>query len=131
MGFVGVYKVLYDYTPQADAELPISEGDLLYVLEKSDVDDWWKAKRKAGAEDEEEPVGLVPNNYVEEVRYPGPVALEPYIRTDLTDSVCARLNPSLPPEPCTNTRDKPTRNSPSPKMLRYISSICPIRTGFW
>lgn len=70
MGFLGVYRVLYDYTPQADAELPINEGDLLYILEKSDDDDWWKAKKKAGAEDEDEPEGLVPNNYVEEVRCP-------------------------------------------------------------
>ncbi|SPN97825.1 uncharacterized protein DNG_01337 [Cephalotrichum gorgonifer] len=66
MGFVGVYKALYDYAPQADAELAISEGDLLYILEKSTEDDWWKAKKKAGAEEEEEPVGLVPSNYVEE-----------------------------------------------------------------
>ena len=68
MGFLGVYRVLYDYTPQADAELPISEGDLLYILEKSNEDDWWKAKKKAGADDEDEPEGLVPNNYVEQVR---------------------------------------------------------------
>lgn len=70
MGFVGVCKAIYDYAPQAEGELQISEGDLLYVLEKSGQDDWWKAKKKASTEDEdeEEPVGLVPNNYVEEVR---------------------------------------------------------------
>jgi hypothetical protein len=68
MGFLGVYRALYDYTPQADAELAVSEGDLLYILEKSDSDDWWKAKKKAEAEEEDEPVGLVPNNYIEEVR---------------------------------------------------------------
>lgn len=67
MGFVGVYKAIYDYTPQAEGELQIAEGDLLYILEKSTEDDWWKAKKKATAEDEDEPVGLVPNNYVEEV----------------------------------------------------------------
>lgn len=68
MGFLGVYKALYDYAPQADGELAIDEGDLLYVLEKNDDDGWWKAKKKAGAEDEDEPIGLIPNNYVEEVR---------------------------------------------------------------
>jgi len=67
MGFLGVYKAVYDYAPQADGELQISEGDVLYVLEKSDEDDWWKVKKKATAEDEDEPVGLIPNNYVEEV----------------------------------------------------------------
>ncbi|KAI8956978.1 hypothetical protein F5Y11DRAFT_119771 [Daldinia sp. FL1419] len=66
MGFLGVYKALYDYAPQSEGELSISEGDILYVLEKSAEDDWWKAKKKASADDEDEPVGLVPNNYVEE-----------------------------------------------------------------
>lgn len=68
MGFLGVYKAVYDYAPQAEGELQIAEGDILYVLEKSEDDDWWKAKKKATAEDEDEPVGLIPNNYVEEVR---------------------------------------------------------------
>ncbi|KAH8701059.1 hypothetical protein BGW36DRAFT_292207 [Talaromyces proteolyticus] len=65
MGFVGVYTAVYDYQPQGEGELQIHEGDLLYVLEKSADDDWWKAKKKADPEDEE-PVGLVPSNYVEE-----------------------------------------------------------------
>lgn len=68
MGFLGIYKAVYDYTPQADSELAISEGDILFVLEKSDDDDWWRAKKKAGAEDEDEPTGLVPNNYVTEAK---------------------------------------------------------------
>ncbi|ODH52541.1 hypothetical protein GX48_01321 [Paracoccidioides brasiliensis] len=68
MGFVGIYTAVYDYTPQAENELEINEGDLLYVLDKNSEDDWWKAKKKAAEEDEEEPVGLVPNNYVEEAR---------------------------------------------------------------
>jgi hypothetical protein len=68
MGFLGVYRALYDYTPQAEGELTIVENDLLYVLEKNADDGWWKAKKKAGADDEVEPVGLVPHNYVEEVR---------------------------------------------------------------
>ncbi|QUC15897.1 uncharacterized protein UV8b_00138 [Ustilaginoidea virens] len=68
MGFLGVYTAVYDYEPQADGELAIGEGDVLYVLDKGEDDGWWKAKKKAGAEDEEEPVGLIPNNYVEEAR---------------------------------------------------------------
>lgn len=68
MGFVGIYKAVYDYAPQSAGELQIAEGDLLYILEKDSGDDWWKAKKKATAEDEDEPVGLIPNNYVEEVR---------------------------------------------------------------
>ena len=68
MGFLGVYKAIYDYTPQGDSELSITEGDTLYVLQKSGEDDWWKAKKKASGEDDDEPVGLIPNNYIEEVR---------------------------------------------------------------
>ena len=68
MGFAGVYTAIYDYAPQSDGELEIREGDLLYVLDKESEDDWWKAKKKAEREDEDEPEGLVPNNYVEEVR---------------------------------------------------------------
>lgn len=67
MGFVGVYTAVYDYQPQADGELEIHENDLLYILDKDD-DDWWKAKKKAADPEDEEPVGLVPNNYVQEVR---------------------------------------------------------------
>lgn len=68
MGFLGVYTAIYDYVPQADGELEIKEGDLLYLLEKSGEGGWWKAKKKAERDDEDEPEGLVPNNYIEEVR---------------------------------------------------------------
>ncbi|PKY07011.1 hypothetical protein P168DRAFT_248080 [Aspergillus campestris IBT 28561] len=68
MGFVGVYSAIYDYQPQGQGELELREGDLLYVLEKSADDDWWKAKKKADRDDEDEPEGLVPNNYVEEAQ---------------------------------------------------------------
>jgi hypothetical protein len=67
MVFLGIYRAIYDYVPQGANELAISEGDLLFVLEKSTDDDWWKAKKKAQSENEEEPEGLIPNNYVEEV----------------------------------------------------------------
>ncbi len=67
MGFIGVYKALYDYTPQSEGELQVTEGDIVYVLEKSTEDAWWKAKKKASGDDEDEPEGLIPNNYIEEV----------------------------------------------------------------
>lgn len=69
MGFLGIYRALYDYVPQGESELAISEGDILYVLEKSGEDDWWKAKKKASGDDDDEPVGLIPNNYIQEVRF--------------------------------------------------------------
>jgi hypothetical protein len=59
MGFLSVCTALYDYQAQAEGELEIREGELLYILEKGD-DDW-------AAEDEDEPVGLVPHIYVSEV----------------------------------------------------------------
>jgi len=66
MVFLGIYRAIYDYVPQGDNEIALSEGDVLMVLEKSADDDWWKAKKKGHGEDEEEPEGLIPNNYVEE-----------------------------------------------------------------
>jgi len=70
MGFLGVYSAVYDYQPQGEGELEIREGDLLYIIEKNTEDDWWKARKKAEQDDEDEPEGLVPNNYVEEVSTP-------------------------------------------------------------
>jgi hypothetical protein len=67
MGFLGIYTALYAYVPQSDQELAIEEGDLLYIIEKSTEDDWWKAKKRAEGGEDEEPVGLIPNNYIEEV----------------------------------------------------------------
>ncbi|KAL2444886.1 Actin cytoskeleton-regulatory complex protein sla1 [Exophiala dermatitidis] len=68
MGFVGVCTAVYDYHPQSTGELEIREGELLYILEKSTEDDWWKAKKKASGDDEDEPEGLIPNNYVEDAK---------------------------------------------------------------
>lgn len=68
--YIGVYKALYDYAAQADEELTLRADDLLYLLEKSDIDDWWKVKKRVvpvGDEEVEEPVGLVPSNYIEAV----------------------------------------------------------------
>ncbi|KAG9232092.1 actin cytoskeleton-regulatory complex protein sla1 [Amylocarpus encephaloides] len=81
MGFLGVYKAIYDYQPQGESELEIAEGDILYVLEKSGEDDWWRAKKKASGEDDDEPVGLIPNNYIEEAQPAGKArALYDYTR---------------------------------------------------
>ena len=67
MVFLSICTALYDYAPQSENELALEEGELVFVLEKSNEDDWWKAKKKAPSEDKEEPTGLIPNNYVEEV----------------------------------------------------------------
>lgn len=66
MVFLSICTALYDYTPQDDNELAIKQGELIYILEKSAGDDWWKAKKRVPGE-AEEPVGLIPYNYVEEV----------------------------------------------------------------
>lgn len=66
MGFESIYRAIYDYAPQGEGELELKDGDLLFVLDRSADDGWWKAKKKAANEDEEEPEGLIPNNYVEE-----------------------------------------------------------------
>lgn len=70
--YIGVYKALYDYSAQAEEELSIQTDDLLYLLEKSDLDDWWKVKKRVVAVNDEvvdEPQGLVPCTYIE----PAPV----------------------------------------------------------
>ncbi|KAL3231691.1 Actin cytoskeleton-regulatory complex protein SLA1 [Nakaseomyces bracarensis] len=64
--FLGVYKAVYSYEPQTPEELEIQEDDLLYLLQKSDVDDWWTVKKRVIGSDVEEPQGLVPSNYIEE-----------------------------------------------------------------
>ncbi|ESZ94132.1 hypothetical protein SBOR_5486 [Sclerotinia borealis F-4128] len=84
MGFLGVYTAIYDYVPAGEGELTIKEGDILYVLEKSTEDDWWKAKKKASAEDEDEPVGLIPSNYIQQAE-PSSKARALYDYTRQTD----------------------------------------------
>ncbi|KAI9831926.1 MAG: hypothetical protein M1819_004648 [Sarea resinae] len=84
MVFLGIYSAIYDYAPQGENELEIQEGDLLYVIEKSADDDWWKAKKKARDGDDEEPMGLIPNNYVEEAK-PAHFAKALYDYTRQTD----------------------------------------------
>ncbi|KAL2887393.1 SH3 domain-containing protein [Ceratocystis lukuohia] len=66
MGFLGVCRAVYDYVPQAEGELAITQGDFLFILDNTGDDGWWKAKKKASVDDEDEPTGLIPNNYVED-----------------------------------------------------------------
>ncbi|ANZ75521.1 BA75_02818T0 [Komagataella pastoris] len=63
--FLGVYRALFDYQAQNDEELTVHENDLLYVLEKSEIDDWWKVKQRVIGVNVEEPIGLVPSTYIE------------------------------------------------------------------
>lgn len=65
--FIGVYVALYAYAAQTDQEVSMVEGDLLYLLEKSSEDDWWKVKKRVLGSEYEEPVGLVPYNYIQPV----------------------------------------------------------------
>ena len=68
--YIGVYKAVYDYDAQAEEELSTRTDDLLYLLERSDIDDWWKVKKRViatGDEVVDEPSGLVPSTYIEEV----------------------------------------------------------------
>jgi hypothetical protein len=67
--FIGVYTALYPYTAQSAQELTVAEGDILYLLEKSEVDDWWKVKKRVLGLETEEPTGLVPNNYIQPVSF--------------------------------------------------------------
>ncbi|SCV00548.1 LANO_0F07426g1_1 [Lachancea nothofagi CBS 11611] len=64
--FLGIYKAIFQYVPQSEEELAVEEDDLLYLLQKSEVDDWWSVKKRVIGSDTEEPVGLVPSNYIEE-----------------------------------------------------------------
>lgn len=64
--FIGIYKAIYSYEPQTADELAIQEDDLLYLLAKSDIDEWWTVKKRLLGTDTEEPTGLVPSNYIEE-----------------------------------------------------------------
>jgi hypothetical protein len=65
--FLGVFVALYRYEAQSDQELTVAQGDLLYLLETSQEDDWWKVKKRVPGLAAVEPTGLVPNNYVEPV----------------------------------------------------------------
>jgi hypothetical protein len=55
-----IAKAIYDYTPNGEGELSISENENLLVLDDSDPD-WWlvRSMKKGGGE------GYVPQTYVE------------------------------------------------------------------
>jgi ankyrin repeat protein len=59
-GHVQVVRAIYPYTAQQKDELTFNEGDLLYIIEKSESG-WWKA-RVGGSKGKE---GLIPANYIE------------------------------------------------------------------
>ncbi|KAJ8101299.1 hypothetical protein POJ06DRAFT_93964 [Lipomyces tetrasporus] len=69
--FIAIYVAIYPYTAQSAQELSLVEGDVLYILEKSTEDDWWRAKKRMVGEEEDEPIGLVPNNYIEPMMVSG------------------------------------------------------------
>ena len=133
MGFIGIYKATYDYTPQSEGELQITEGDLLYLLDRNTEEDWWKVKKKAGGDDEDEPEGLIPSNYVEEVR----VCFALSRRGALSEGgMPAHLTPFRPSqqvtlERSTNTQGRQTKSCPSRKTPLWRCSIHRMRTGSW
>jgi hypothetical protein len=67
MKYITICKALYDYEPQTDEEVSFKEDDILYILENDDPD-WWKAQLKTVSLDQVGPIGLVPSNYIDEVR---------------------------------------------------------------
>ena len=97
MGFQSVCTAIYNYQAQDDGELELKEGDLLYILDKSSDDAWWKARKRVGAEDEDEPEGLIPNNYVEEVRTQASFIYMCELLNGATNPRPIALTPSSPP----------------------------------
>ncbi|KAK7206041.1 actin cytoskeleton-regulatory complex protein sla1 [Myxozyma melibiosi] len=69
--FLALCVAIYPYQAQSPQELSLAEGDVLYILDKNTEDDWWKAKKRMVGAEEDEPVGLVPNNYVESLPVTG------------------------------------------------------------
>ncbi|KAG2219913.1 hypothetical protein INT45_008550, partial [Circinella minor] len=66
MKYTAVCKALYDYKAQSDEELTFKEDNILYILDKDDDPDWWKAQLKTVSLEEVGPIGLVPANYIDE-----------------------------------------------------------------
>jgi len=58
-GHVQVVKAIYPYTATRADELSFAEGDMLYIVDKSDPNGWWKAR--VGNK-----TGIIPSNYVQE-----------------------------------------------------------------
>lgn len=60
--YTQIVSALYDYAPQAAEELELKEGQILYIAEETEPE-WWTAQNK-----ETKAVGLIPSNYVQQVR---------------------------------------------------------------
>ncbi|XBW36597.1 hypothetical protein QEN19_002169 [Hanseniaspora menglaensis] len=70
--FKGLYKAIYNYDPlpeNSEEELGLTENDILYLLNETPSEDegWWLVKKRLVGVDLEEPIGLVPNNYLEDI----------------------------------------------------------------
>lgn len=59
---LGLAKALFPYSPSADDELALNEGDVVSILDKFD-DGWWKGE--VGGRQ-----GVFPQNYVEMIPTP-------------------------------------------------------------
>ncbi|KAG1755728.1 hypothetical protein EDB19DRAFT_1891950 [Suillus lakei] len=66
--YLAVLKASYDYEPQSEDELAITENQIVLLLERTD-DDWWKVKIKGETQEEDSPSGLVPAAYVEQAEH--------------------------------------------------------------
>ncbi|KAJ2391635.1 cytoskeletal protein binding protein, partial [Coemansia sp. RSA 2559] len=62
MPLVEVRRAIYSYTPAADDELNLKDGDVLYILDNDDPD-WLEAKKKQFNIDDPMEQGLVPANH--------------------------------------------------------------------
>jgi len=62
--YISLVKAAYDYAATSDDELTIKEDSLYFLLDNSDPD-WHKVRAKT--DDDDEPSGLVPAAYLEEV----------------------------------------------------------------
>ena len=51
------YKVVYDYAPENDDELPLKTGDVIVVTDKFICDGWWEGTCNGKT-------GVFPNNFV-------------------------------------------------------------------
>jgi hypothetical protein len=109
------------------AELAIQTGDLLYIVEKDDSANWWKARKKVANEEEDEPEGLVPKNHIEQVHTPLLSAINCAVTAQqrcrhlviVNYADCIhRLNRLAEHAPYTIIHDKQKKSFPSP-MVRY------------
>ncbi|KAG1770092.1 hypothetical protein EDD22DRAFT_770447, partial [Suillus occidentalis] len=66
--YLAVLKASYDYEPQSEDELAITENQIVLLLERTD-DDWWKVKIKGESQEDDSPSGLVPAAYVEQAEH--------------------------------------------------------------